>query len=135
MFESDSETGNSSEDHGLSGPVVQNKIIPEDSAQDDEIGEISYDENMVENEEVEKIINKMNATKRPSFKSIVLECFHEHPNEKVSLKKIKSYAHAQHQITDIQKKFLTRALKKLSNDELVKNVKGKVKIFYLIRFI
>ena len=122
MFESDSESGSSSEeDHGLSKPAVQNKILPKVSAQDDETGESSQEE------EVEEKINKMNATKRPSFKNIILECFHEHPNEKLSLKKIKSYAHTQYQITELQEKFLKLALKKLINDKLVKNVKSKIK--------
>lgn len=142
MFESENESGSSSEEGQDAEKVENNARVPDDSTPEEESEESSQEEEIEEeieeeteevqqkkdveqNNDVEKEIMKVNGVKKPMYKDIVLACFHHYPNEKLSLKKIKSYARTEHEITLSQENFLKLALKKLINDEIIQNHKGK----------
>lgn len=139
---SDSEIGSgsssSSEEDQDVEKVENNVRVPSDSTQEEESEESSQEEEI--EEETEEVQQKKNVEQltdlekesfkadvviKPKYKDIVLACFHHYPNEKISLKKIKSYARTEHEITQSQESFLKLALKKLINDEIIQSIKGK----------
>ena len=124
-MESDNESEISSEENQDVDKVINNARVPADSTHEEESGESSQEETEVGTKVVEQEITKIVENKKPMYRDIILACFRQYPNEKVSLKRIKSYAHTEHNITDSQEKFLNLAMKKLINEEVIQNHKGK----------
>ena len=151
---------NSEEDHDVD-KVISNARVPEtedeeetgESSQEEEHleneenGEAeekseseedaeSESETEAESAVVTDVVKKVEPTitknmKNNFYRDIILSCFNHYPKEAISLSKIKSYAHTVHNIIDSQEIYLKRAMKKLLNDEVIKNMKGKPKILAL----
>ncbi|CAO1409233.1 unnamed protein product [Diamesa hyperborea] len=142
---SENESGSNSEEEHNVDKVINNARVP-DSEDEEATGESSQEDANVEAEpeseedsepeaetEVVKVTAKelkkveptnTKSVKKNMYKDIILECFHHYPNENVSLAKIKSYAHTVHDVSDTQEVFLKKAMKKLLQEEVIKNQKG-----------
>lgn len=108
------------------------EVVAESEAEVDEESETDAESEaetaVVTDKEVKQVEPKITKTvpnKKNVYRDIILACFNHYANETISLSKIKSYAHTEHDISDHQQTFLKKALKKLIDEEIVKNQKGK----------